>query len=113
MRVLKTLLAMVVAFSLINTMNVCAEEHFHEFVITEEKSTEVTDDYCKLTTITVTYSCYCGYVLEDKTTEYISHEWEVVCVDPVNNGYQQVCSKCGRTKGNIAYPVYIDEKDYQ
>lgn len=113
MRTLKILLAIVVTCTLINPMNVCAEEHIHEFEITENRNTIVTGDYCQLTTITVTYSCYCGYVLEDKTTEYIPHEWEVICVDQVNNGYQLVCSKCGRTKGNIAYPVCIDEQDYK
>lgn len=112
MRILKLLLAIAVTCSLINPMNVCAEEHVHNLVMTgEETNSGTTDECCMETVITITYTCDCGYELEDKITEKIFHDWEVVCVDPVNNGYQQVCSKCGRTKGNIAYPACVEEDD--
>lgn len=113
MRALKLLLAIAVTCSVISPMNVCAEEHVHQYILTDESVTsEATDEHCTLTVITFIYTCDCGDRMTTETTEEIFHNWEIVCVDPVNNGYQQVCSKCGRTKGNIAYPVSIDEEDY-
>lgn len=83
----------------------------HNFEIQTQTENTISDgDYCSIKTVVTIYGCHCGRVKEETTVDSVAHEWDLVCVDPIRNGYQRMCTKCGRTSGIVSYPTSIDEE---
>lgn len=108
MRLTKRILSIFIVLLIISPKKVLAADHQHEFVMSQSTSKSSSELYCSIITYTTTQSCKCGYKLETKNTEYTPHQWESVCVDIINNGYQRKCKACGRTTGSILYPYSIE-----
>ncbi len=109
MRSVRRLAAVVMIFLLaIPTKSIAAEGHTHSLVPSiGPVTTSSSEEYCSITSYTVTQKCNCGYKVETEQTEYVPHQWESVCVDRVRNGYQNRCKVCRRTKGAIVYEVVL------
>lgn len=109
MKSLRKSAALVMIFLLAIPINsIAAEEHTHSFVYSNgPTTTSSSEEYCTIITYTMTQKCKCGYKIETEQTEYVPHQWESACVDPVHNGYQYRCKACRRTRGAILYPVEL------